>query len=178
MNGLLRPLLPWFRQANFHGPVQVTAARHNGRWSVLEYNVRIGVTCGAIILRMFDDPLRVISDVSLNRKPDIVFKEDLNFGCSLTLAGLGYPFPEVNAPRLPVQLAGDVDGDLWWNEVTADSMGNIQTDGQRIADLVGIRPTLDEAIEAAYRDIEKLRCLGSYYRTDIGQSLWPPGNDR
>ena len=77
------------------------------------------------------------------------------------LAGLGYPFPEVNAPQLPVQLTGDVDGDLWWNEVMADSMGNVQTDGQRIADLVAIKPTLDAAIEAAYRDIEKLRCLGS-----------------
>ena len=174
---LLQPLLPWFRQVNFHGPVQVTAACNNGRWSVLEYNVRIGVTCGAIILRMLNDPLKVISDVSLNRKLEIVFKEDLNFGCSLTLAGLGYPFPEVNAPQLPVQLTGDVDGDLWWNEVMADSMGNVQTDGQRIADLVGIKPTLDAAIEAAYRDIRKLRCLGSYYRTDIGQSLWPPGSD-
>jgi len=28
---LLRPLLPWFRKVNFHGPVQVTAIRRANR---------------------------------------------------------------------------------------------------------------------------------------------------
>jgi phosphoribosylamine-glycine ligase len=36
--------------------------------------------------------------------------------------------------------------------------------------------TLEEAIAKAYADIRKIRSLGSYYRTDVGQSLWPPGN--
>ena len=27
----------------------------------------------------------------------------------------------------------------------------------------------------AYANIRKIRVVGSYYRTDIGQSLWPPG---
>jgi phosphoribosylamine-glycine ligase len=35
---------------------------------------------------------------------------------------------------------------------------------------------MDEAIRNAYSDIRKIRSLGSYYRTDVGQSLWPPGN--
>ena len=35
----------------------------------------------------------------------------------------------------------------------------------------------DAAIAKAYANIRKIRVAGSYYRTDIGQSLWPPGND-
>src|SRR5215469_16884247 len=40
---LLHPLLPWFREVNYHGPVQVTAikpATHSGKWRVIEYNIR------------------------------------------------------------------------------------------------------------------------------------------
>ena len=36
--------------------------------------------------------------------------------------------------------------------------------------------TLPEAIATAYANIRKIRSLGSYYRQDIGQSLWPPGS--
>ena len=35
---------------------------------------------------------------------------------------------------------------------------------------------LESAVERAYKNISKLRSLGSYYRPDIGQSLWPPGH--
>ena len=36
-------------------------------------------------------------------------------------------------------------------------------------------PTLKQAIAEAYANIAKIRVAGSYYRTDVGQSLWPPG---
>ena len=38
------------------------------------------------------------------------------------------------------------------------------------------QPALEKAIAGAYANIRKIRCLASYYRTDVGQSLWPPGN--
>jgi len=38
-----------------------------------------------------------------------------------------------------------------------------------------VEQTLDAAITRAYANIRKLRVVGSYYRTDIGRSLWPPG---
>jgi len=47
--------------------------------------------------------------------------------------------------------------------------------GQRIADVVALAPTLEAAIGKAYANIRRIRVLGSYYRTDIGLSLWPPG---
>jgi phosphoribosylamine-glycine ligase len=47
--------------------------------------------------------------------------------------------------------------------------------GQRIADVIALASTLNAAISRAYANIRKLRVVGSYYRTDIGRSLWPPG---
>ena len=173
---LLIPLSPWLREVNFHGPVQVTAVWRDGRWSVLEYNVRIGVTCGPVIMKMLQNPIQVLSDVVHNRTTDVQFNENLRFGCSLTLAGYGYPFSQVESPEFPVRVEEELDCDVWWNEVKIDENGNISANGQRLADVVDIESTLENAIETAYRNIRKIRCTNSYYRTDIGRSLWPPGD--
>ena len=50
------------------------------------------------------------------------------------------------------------------------------TTAQRIADVIALSGTLEEAIARAYENIRKLRVLSSYFREDVGQSLWPPGN--
>ena len=174
---LLHPLLPWFREVNFHGPVQVTAAKRDGKWYVLEYNVRIGVTSGPMILQMLENPLQVLWDVVRDKPVHLEFKKDVNFGCSLTLAGYGYPYTQVSGPQLPVDILYAPDCKIWWNEVAADNSGRLYMTGHRIADVIGLGKELNEAIETAYRNIKKLRCVGSYYRTDIGESLWPPGEE-
>jgi phosphoribosylamine-glycine ligase len=174
---LLHPLLPWFREVGFNGPVQVTGIWKDNRWFVLEYNVRIGVTSGPIILEMLQEPLETLWEVACGRKAHIRFKEDLNFGCSLTLAGYGYPFSQVTGPAFPVRQLGEVDCNLWWNDVALDAQGELHSSGQRIADVVALAATLEGAVQKAYENIRKIRCLGSYYRTDVGQSLWPPGSD-
>ncbi len=173
---LLYPLLPWFREVNFHGPIQVTAARRDDRWYVLEYNVRIGVTSGPMILQMLENPLEVLWQVVNNQKLEIQFKSDIQFGCSLTLAGYGYPYIQVNGPRLPIHVEGQFDCDIWWNEVALDHDGHLHMTGHRIADVVALHKTKENAVKKAYANIKKIKCLSSYYRTDIGDSLWPPGS--
>lgn len=174
---LLHPLLPWFREVNFHGPIQVTGIWDVDHWSVLEYNVRIGITCGPIILKMLRNPMQTLLDVIHNRKLNIEMKEELKYGCSLTLAGYGYPYIQVHGPLLPVQIREEPDCDVWWNEVMADTQGQLHMTGHRIADIIGYGDTLEGAIQNAYSNIKKIYCVGSYYRTDIGDSLWPPGNE-
>ena len=34
---------------------------------------------------------------------------------------------------------------------------------------------VEEALHSAYQNISKLHCLHSYFRTDVGQTLWPIG---
>lgn len=173
---LLHPLRPWLREVNYHGPIQVTAVRREGRWHVIEYNIRIGVTSGAMLLRMLSDPLEVLLRTAKNQPIELKFVEALDFGCSLTLAGYGYPYVQVRGPQLPVEVTSPIDCDLWWNEVSRDSDGALRSTGHRIADVVAFGQTLEAALAKAYSNIRKLRSLGSYYRPDVGQSLWPPGN--
>jgi phosphoribosylamine--glycine ligase len=173
---LLHPLRPWFREVNYHGPIQVTAVRQREKWHVIEYNIRIGVTSGAILLRMLVDPAETLLRTAQNKPLALRFVPGRNFGCSLTLAGYGYPYVQISGPPLPVEVTEPVDCDLWWNEVTRDGEGGLVTTGHRIADVVALRASLSEAIDTAYDNIRKLQSLGSYYRPDVGQSLWPPGN--
>ena len=172
---LLRPLMPWFRKTGFHGPVQVTAIRRDNRWYVLEYNVRIGVTSGPMILRLLEKPLEVVHAVCRNEPLDLRFHADRNFGCNLTLAGFGYPYTTLLGPRVPVEFTAPIDCDLWWNEIERDAEGRTWTTGHRLCDVIAVRNTLAEAITDARTNIARIRCLGSYYRDDVGQSLWPPG---
>jgi phosphoribosylamine-glycine ligase len=130
-----------------------------------------------MILRLLEDPVRVLAGVTRDRKLKVKFRETQAYGCSLTLAGFGYPYTQVTGPQLPLDLTGKPDCDIWWNEVAPGRDGRLLASGHRIADVVAIAPTLDQAIANAYVNIRKLRCLGSYYRTDVGQSLWPPGTD-
>jgi phosphoribosylamine-glycine ligase len=173
---LLHPLLPWFRKVKYHGPIQVTAILHQQQWHVIEYNVRIGVTSGAMLLRLLANPLETLLATARDRKLAPRFVPGLNFGCSVTLAGYGYPYVQISGPHLPVDVLSRVDCDLWWNEVAPDAGGRLMTTGHRIADVLAFGTDLEQAIQKAYVNIRKLRSPGSYYRPDIGRSLWPPGN--
>ena len=191
---LIHPLLPWLREVNYHGPIQATAIKchpsvgrassragssgtqPHRKWHVIEYNIRIGVTSGPMILRMLKNPVEVVLAAARNEKLQLKFNEKINFGCSLTLAGYGYPFTQVCGPTLPLEVDGKFDCDVWWNEVARGADASLTATGHRIADVIALAPKLDTAIAKAYANIRKIRVVGSYYRTDVGQSLWPPGN--
>ena len=172
---LLQPLLPWFREVNYHGPIQVTAIKRGGKWHVIEYNIRIGVTSGPMILRMLKNPIETVLRTTRNQKLAPQFDAKLKFGCSLTLAGYGYPFNQVHGPQFPIDVTGKFDCDVWWNEAAQGSDGKLVSTGHRIVDVIALAPTLKAAIVKAYANIRKMRVLGSYFRTDVGESLWPPG---
>jgi phosphoribosylamine-glycine ligase len=173
---LIHPLLPWLRRSKFCGPLQVTAVKRDGQWHVIEYNIRIGVTSGPMILRLLTNPVETVLATAQNKKLDPRFDAANGFGCSLTLAGYGYPFTQIRGPRVPVDVKGKLDCDLWWNEVERDPEGNLVSTGHRVADVIALAPTLQAAIAKAYSNIRKVRVLGGYFREDIGQTLWPPGS--
>ena len=174
---LIMPLRPWLREVGYHGPIQATAVQRGGKWHVIEYNIRIGVTSGPMLLRMLKRPAEVILATARNRKLDLAFHDDLNFGALVTLAGYGYPYTQVRGPRLPLTVSAPFDCDVWWNEVARAADGQLFATGPRIADVIATAPTLADALAQAYANVRRIRVLGSYFRTDIGRSLWPPGSE-
>lgn len=174
---LLLPLRPWFRESNYHGPVQVTAMWYDGRWQVLEYNVRLGVTSGPMLFRMLDNLPETLIQCASNQSLNPSWKPNARFGCSLTLAGYGYPFTQINGPRVPIRVEGQPSCDIWWQEVASAPDGVLEATGHRLADVTALAYDLPDAISTAYANIRRIKSVGSYFRTDVGRSLWPPGNE-
>ena len=112
---------------------------------------------------------------------DLKWKKGFNFGCTLTVAGQGYPYVVPSIPGLPVDLNEPLDCDLWWNEVDMENKKLCMTShqtlemGHRVCDVNAFSDNLSDAIDQVYQNIKKIRCLGSYYRLDLGKTLWPPG---
>lgn len=173
----LEPLIPWFRETNFHGPVQSTCVLRDGKWHVIEFNVRTGITTGPALCRMLENPIETFLSVGHDRPVNIRFKKSREYACTLTLAGWGYPYTKIEGPFLAVQLTEEPDCDIWWNEVVADRKGQKMMSGHRVADVVAVSASMESAIKKAYENIKKIYCLSSYYRLDIGQSMWPPGEE-
>ena len=211
---LIHPLLPWLRAVNFHGPLQVTAVKvaatsssqksgdgsslPPGKWCVIEYNIRIGVTSGAMILRLLKNPLETLLRTTRNEKlspefgvppsggprarPSRAWRDGTPncFGASVTLAGYGYPFTQIKGPLVPLEIVtpfNQTNADVWWSEVERTAAGKLLAAGHRLGDFIGYGPDLPTALARAYENIHRVRSPGSYYRTDIGESLWPPGNE-
>ncbi len=177
---LIYPLLPWLRAVNFHGPLQVTAVKRRGQWCVIEYNIRIGVTSGAMILRLLANPLETLLRTTRNEKLSPQFRSDCRFGASITLAGYGYPFTQIKGPPVPLEVMvplNQTDADAWWSEVVRTAAGKLMAAGHRLGDFIGYGADLPTALAKAYENIRRVQSPGSYYRTDIGQSLWPPGKE-
>lgn len=178
---LIHPLLPWFQKENFKGILQVTAVKKNNQWHAIEYNVRLGVTSGNMLLGMLEEPSAFLRSVVNNERPTLRFKPKKTYSCSLTLAGYGYPFEVPHVPKFPIELLDSVCCDLWWNEVVEwnetlySAPHNTPQEGHRIADCIHYSDDLQQAIHGAYENIKKIKNFGSYYRPDIGQSLWPIG---
>ena len=173
---LIEPLQPWLEKTQYTGPLQVTAMCKDDQWSVIEYNARLGVMCGPIIMRMLENPLEMLRAVI---EPEFAFVPrfipEKKMGCSVTLAGYGYPFLEVTGPAFPIKFT-DTEQDIWLNEVTGIEQ-QVLADGHRLLDVNGYGENLSEAIQNTYAIMETISCSNSYYRNDIGLSLWPPGHD-
>lgn len=176
---LILPLLPWLREVDYHGPLQVTAIRGEDQWRVVEHNVRLGTVSGAMLLRMLRDPLDTLRRTAIDAPLVIEPRDGLRFGCSVSVLSFGYPYEELRGPKLPVEIDDGIDCDLWWNDVACAEDGTLRTTGRpsRIADVVAFGPDLRTAVDCAYANVDRVRAGGSYHRLDIGTSLWPPGSE-
>ena len=139
----------------------------------IEYNIRLGVTTTALLLRMLENPVKSLLQVVQNKIPLLQWNQEKKFGCTLTLAGYGYPYIISSVPKLPVEVLKPLNCDLWWNEVDEENGEIFMTNhqnfemGHRIADINACSSHLDTAIMSIENEIQKIRCLGSYYRLDL-----------
>jgi phosphoribosylamine---glycine ligase len=138
----------------------------------LEYNVRFGdPETQAVLIRLKTDFVE-ICDAIINQtldKLEIKWKEGSS--ACVILAAENYP----NKPKKGDTINGIEEAKKTKNTVIfhagtkKDESGNFITSGGRVLAVTVTGDDLDEALETAYRVVEKISWNGMQYRRDIGE---------
>ncbi len=137
---------------------------------VIEYNARMGdpETQAVIPLVQSDllDLLVGVATETLGERPLVI---DSRHAVAVVMASGGYP-GSYEAGK-PIDGLDEVSGSLVFHAGTKEVDDGVVTSGGRVLAVTSLGATMNEALEASYRSIEKIRFEKRYFRRDIGTDL-------
>lgn len=134
---------------------------------VIEYNCRFGDPETQAVLPLLESDLlsvmRATAAGTLS-ETEVHFRDGA--ACCVVMASRGYPGPCETGH--PIAIPEDLDGEVY---VAGGKLqdGVLRTAGGRVLGITATGDTLKAAVEKAYRQTERVRFQGAYYRRDIGQ---------
>jgi phosphoribosylamine--glycine ligase len=137
---------------------------------VLEYNCRFGDPEAQAILPLFSGDLaRVMYEAAGGNLASVPFESSDGAAACVVVASGGYP--GAYRKGLPIEGLEEARarGCIVFHAGTALSEGAVVTSGGRVLGVTATAPTLEEAIETAYRGVDAIRFDGCYSRRDIGK---------
>lgn len=132
----------------------------------IEFNVRFGDPETEVLLPRLLIPLdQIIFDMMAHKTPELVF--DPRFACGIVLASNGYPKAyEKGSKILGLE---KVKGQVY-HMGTSTQNGFINVGG-RVLCVVELAPSLTQAAQKAYQEVQKIDAPGLFYRHDIGLKI-------
>lgn len=134
---------------------------------VIEYNCRFGDPEAQVVLPLLESNLltimQAVADGTL-AETDVTFSNGA--ACCIAVASDGYP--QKYQTGFPIRLDPDLQSDILYAGVKEQD-GTLVNSGGRVLYVIAKADTLSEAVEAAYRDVPKVRFENAYYRNDIGK---------
>ena len=134
---------------------------------VIEYNCRFGDPETQVVLPLLDSDLLDIMMATADGKltEDMVqFADDS--ACCVVMASEGYP--KSYEKGFPITVDDDFEGILYIAGAKKKEDGTVVTNGGRVLGVVSRKADLQEAVEEAYHQVEKVHFDNAYYRKDIG----------
>ncbi len=138
---------------------------------VIEYNARFGDPEAQVVLpKLTTDFVDVIDAVIDERLADINIEwADTATACVIMASG-GYPQSYPKGIEIKgLDEKGGLDGLTVYHAGTAVKDGKLVTNGGRVLGVTAEGKTLEEALDKAYSNIDKITFEGAHYRTDIGK---------
>ena len=139
---------------------------------IIEYNSRFGDPETQTYMRLLETDLLDIFNAIVDKKlSEIDIKWKKGFACNIVLASGGYP---ENYEKGKI-ISGITEAEKLENIVVFhagtkyDENKNLITDGGRVLGVSATGNTLKEALENAYKAVEKISFEKMYYRKDIGK---------
>src|SRR3989344_5035406 len=135
---------------------------------LLEFNVRFGDPEAEIYMRLLETDLLDIIDASLEGKlNEIKIKWKNEAACNIVLSSGGYPGNYEKGKEIKI---GELDSDIViFHAGTKLENNKLITNGGRVLGVSATGVTLQEALNKAYKAIEKISFEGMQYRRDIGK---------
>ena len=137
---------------------------------VLEYNCRFGDPETQVILPLLEgDLLDVMFEATEGNLADVQFSNSTDSAVCVVVASGGYPGSYKKGYSITGLDEARENGCIVFHAGTVLGDGKIQTSGGRVLGITAVAPTLQEALEKAYRGVERISFTGSFYRRDIGR---------
>ncbi len=137
---------------------------------VIEYNARMGdPETQAVIPLVQSDLLDLMVGVATETLGERSLVIDSRHAVAVVMASGGYPGSYETGK--PIDGLGEVSESLVFHAGTEEAEDGVVTSGGRVLAVTSLGATMNEALEASYRSIEKIRFEKCYFRKDIGKDL-------
>jgi phosphoribosylamine---glycine ligase len=174
---IIEPTLAGFREEgiDFRGTLFIgLMISENGVAKVLEYNVRFGdPECQVLLPLCETDPVGLIHACATGTLEPAEVRIRPDHAMIVVLAAQGYPgdYPKGDAIALPQNLPEGVH--VVHAGTRLDPGGTLRAHGGRVLGVVAVRPSLQQAAEAAYAVCDQIDWDNKYFRRDIGHRQLP-----
>ena len=141
-----------------------------GTPKVLEFNVRFGDPETEVVLpRLQSD----IVDLFLKTIDGTLEESDLIWDerCCVTVVLTSRGYPGSYEKGYEINIDGLDDSIILFHNGTKYKEGKLLTNGGRVLSVTSLGQTIDKARENVYKNIEKIRFDGVYYRKDIAEGI-------
>ena len=134
---------------------------------VIEYNCRFGDPETQVVLPLLkSDLLTVMRAVTEGRLADCPVEFSDDSAACVIMASRGYPGSYEKG--FPIEIPRELEAQVYVAGAR-EQEGQLLTSGGRVLGVTAVRPTLPQALEAAYAAVHRIRFENAYYRRDIGK---------
>ena len=142
---------------------------------VIEYNCRFGDPETQVVLPLLEsDLLTIMRSCAAGTLAETEVKFSSDSACCVVMASKGYP--EAYEKGYEITMDADCDADVFVAGAKLED-GKLLTNGGRVLGVVKTAPTLKEAIDLAYAQVEKVHFGNAFYRHDIGARALKAGQE-
>ena len=136
---------------------------------VIEYNCRFGDPETQVVLPLLESDLLTVMMATTNgtlAETEVAFASSA--ACCVIVASNGYP--QKYQSGYPLAVPKDTTSDFSFVAgAKADESGRMISAGGRVVGVTSVRPTLREAVDAAYDRVSLVTLENGFYRHDIGR---------
>ena len=135
---------------------------------LLEYNVRMGDPETECVLPLMENDLLDVIEKAIDGQLSTV-KLQWKRGSACTIIAASQGYPKEYKKGINIDIKEDIKGKVFYAGVKRNQ-GYLTTNGGRVLALTCTGDNLEDAINNAYSNIDKVKFHGMHYRRDIGKA--------